>query len=89
MTTRGSPRGTTVDETSFEADTGGWTVPGAHPEGPSVNVDDWIRSERIPFEDASVTKSQFGMLFGFGFEGVNGQANRDELMRRTVGYLLD
>jgi Zinc carboxypeptidase len=80
--------GANVEETSFEADTGGWSVPGAHPEGPSVNVDDWIRSERIPFEDASVTKSEFGLLFGFGFEGVNGQANRNELMRRTVGYLL-
>jgi Zinc carboxypeptidase len=81
--------GTTVEETSFETDTGGWSVPGAHPEGPSVNADDWIRSDGLPFEDAAVTKSQFGLLFGFGFEGVNGQANRDELVRRTVGYLLD
>ena len=32
-----------------------WSVPGAHPEGPSVNLNDWIRSEVI-FEDA-VTKT--------------------------------
>ena len=81
--------GTTVEETSFETDTGGWSVPGAHPEGPAVNADDWIRSERIPFEDAAVTKSEFGLLFGFGFEGVNGQTARDDLMARTVGYLLE
>ncbi len=81
--------GTTVEETSFETDTGGWSVPGAHPEGPAVNADDWIRSERIPFEDAAVTKSEFGLLFGFGFEGVNGQTARDNLMARTVGYLLE
>jgi hypothetical protein len=81
--------GNTVHETSFEADTGGWEIPGAHPEGPSTNVNDWIRRERIPFEDAAVTKTEFGLQFGFGFEGVDGAANRADLMRRTVEYLLD
>ena len=81
--------GTTVTETSFETDTGGWSIPGAHPEGPSVNADDWIRSERIPFEDAAVTKSDFGLNFGFGFEGVDGADNRADLVQRTVGYLLE
>ena len=80
--------GASVEETSFEDGTGGWTVPGAHPAGPATNVNDWIRSERIPFEDAAVTKTEFGLLFGFGFEGVTGQASRDELVRRVVGYLL-
>jgi Zinc carboxypeptidase len=79
--------GANVAQTSFETDLGGWTVPGAHPAGPSTNLNDWIRSQRI-FEDAAVTKSQFGLFFGFGFEGVDGRANRAELMRRTVGYLL-
>ena len=77
-----------VAQTSFEEDLGGWSVPGPHPEGPSTNANDWIRSARIPFEDAAVTQTEFGMLFGFGFEGVDGAANRAELMRRTVGYLL-
>ncbi len=81
--------GATVHETSFETDNGGWEIPGAHPEGPSVNVDDWIRRARIPFEDAAVTKTEFGLYFGFGFEGVDGEANRVDLMRRTVDYLLD
>jgi Zinc carboxypeptidase/Immune inhibitor A peptidase M6 len=81
--------GTPVAETSFETDLGGWSVPGAHPEGPSTNVNDWIRSERIPFEDAAITQTEFGLLFGFGFEGVNGATNRADIMRRTVEYLLD
>jgi hypothetical protein len=74
-------------QTSFETDLSGWTVPGAHPAGPSANLNDWVRSQRI-FEDAAVTKSDFGLFFGFGLEGVDGAENRAELMRRTVGYLL-
>jgi hypothetical protein len=81
--------GAVTAETSFETDLGGWSVPGAHPEGPSTNVNDWIRSERIPFEDAAITQTEFGLLFGFGFEGVNGATNRADIMRRTVEYLLD
>jgi hypothetical protein len=80
--------GAVTASTGFEDDLGGWTVPGAHPEGPSTNSNDWIQSERIPFEDASVTQSEFGLLFGFGLEGVNGAAKRAELMGRTVEYLL-
>jgi hypothetical protein len=81
--------GNVVAETSFETDLGGWSVPGAHPAGPSTNVNDWIQSEEIPFEDAAVTKTEFGLLFGFGLEGVNGQANRTELARRVVDYLIE
>jgi murein tripeptide amidase MpaA len=79
--------GATTDQTSFETDMGGWEIPGAHPEGPSANLNDWIRSQRI-FEDAAVTKTRFGLFFGFGLEGVNGADNRADLMRRTVSYLL-
>jgi Zinc carboxypeptidase len=79
--------GQQVAQTSFETDMGGWTVPGAHPAGPSTNVNDWIRSQRI-FEDAAVTKSDFGLFFGFGLEGVDGADNRADVMERTVNYLL-
>jgi hypothetical protein len=81
--------GTPVAQTSFETDLGGWTVPGAHPEGPSTNLNDWIQTERIPFEDASVTKTDFGLFFGFGLEGVDTAEKRADLMARTVGYLLE
>ena len=67
--------GSTVSETSFETqgDLGGWTIPGPHAGSPSENVNDWIQSDRIPFEDAAVTVTDFGMMFGFGLEGVNGR----------------
>ena len=85
--TKVTVNGAVTDQTSFETDMGGWDVPGAHPEGPSTNLNDWIRSQRI-FEDAAVTKSRFGLFFGFGLEGVNGADNRRDLMKRTVDYLL-
>jgi hypothetical protein len=85
--TKVTVNGATTDQTSFETDMGGWEVPGAHPEGPSSNLNDWIRSQRI-FEDAAVTKTRFGLFFGFGLEGVDGAANRADLMNRTVNYLL-
>jgi hypothetical protein len=79
--------GAVTAETSFETDLGGWSVPGAHPEGPSQNLNDWIRSEVI-FEDAAVTKTDEGLVFGFGFEGVNTPEARAELMGRTLDHLL-
>jgi hypothetical protein len=85
--TKVTVNGVATDQTSFETDMGGWDVPGAHPEGPSSNLNDWIRSQRI-FEDAAVTKTRFGLMFGFGLEGVDGAANRADLMDRTVNYLL-
>jgi hypothetical protein len=83
--------GSNVSTTSFETqgDLGGWTIPGAHPAGPSTNVNDWIQSDRVPFEDAAVTRSDFGLMFGFGLEGVDRPANRAVLMERILGYLLD
>jgi Immune inhibitor A peptidase M6 len=79
--------GQVVAETSFETDLGGWEVPGAHPEGPSQNLNDWIRSEVI-FEDAAVTKTDEGLVFGFGLEGVNTPEARADLMERTLEHLL-
>jgi zinc carboxypeptidase/immune inhibitor InhA-like protein len=82
--------GATVSETSFETqgDLGGWAVPGAHAVGPSTNLNDWIQSDRIPFEDAAVTVTDFGLMFGFGLEGVNGAGNRAVLMDRMLDHLL-
>jgi hypothetical protein len=82
--------GSDVSETSFETqgDLGGWTIPGPHAGSPSENVDDWIQSDRIPIEDAAVTVTQFGLMFGFGLEGVNGEGNRAVLMDRILDHLL-
>src|SRR5215212_5342489 len=82
--------GSNVSQTSFETQggLGGWSIPGPHPGSPSENVTDWIQSERIPFEDAAVTVTRFGTLFGFGLEGVNGAGNRAVLMDRILDQLL-
>ena len=82
--------GSNVSQTSFETqgDLGGWTIPGPHAGSPSENVNDWIQSDRIPFEDAAVTVTDFGMMFGFGLEGVNGAGNRAVLMDRILDHLL-
>ena len=82
--------GSTVSETSFETqgDLGGWAIPGPHAGSPSENVNDWTQSDRIPFEDAAVTVTDFGMMFGFGLEGVDGAGNRAVLMDRVLQHLL-
>jgi hypothetical protein len=82
--------GSNVSQTSFETqgDLGGWTIPGPHAGSPSENVDDWIQSDKIPIEDAAVTVTRFGMMFGFGLEGVNGAGNRAVLMDRILDHLL-
>lgn len=56
--------GSGSETTSFEDGLGGWTVPGAHPIGPSTNGNDWIRSQKI-FEDAAVTQTDDSLYFGF------------------------
>jgi len=82
--------GSNVQQTSFETqgDLGGWSIPGPHAGSPSENVDDWIQSERIPVEDAAVTATRFGLMFGFGLEGVNGAGDRAVLMDRILDHLL-
>jgi hypothetical protein len=79
--------GSGTETTSFETDLGGWTVPGAPAAGPSINTNDWIRTEKI-FEDAAVTGTSDSLFFGFGLEGVNGAENRKVLMGRSMAYLL-
>jgi zinc carboxypeptidase len=73
--------------TSFETDLGGWVVQGAPPEGPSVNTNEFIRSQKL-FEDASITATDDSLFFGFGLEGVDGAAGRADVMRRAMQYLL-
>jgi len=81
--------GPAVSQTSFETqgEVGGWTIPGAHAGSPSTNVNDRVQRERIPFEDAAVTVTDFGMMFGFGLEGVNGSDKRAVLMDRILDHL--
>ena len=65
--------GSNVSATSFETqgDLGGWTIPGAHPAGPSTNVNDWIQSDRVRSRTQRSRTTDFGLMFGFGLEGVD------------------
>jgi hypothetical protein len=79
--------GATVRETSFETDLGGWEVLGA-PEGTAANPSDWIRSEAVIITWAATTTPDT-VLHGFGFEGITSEAERNEVMGRTLDHLLD
>jgi hypothetical protein len=78
--------GVTVRETSFETDLGGWEVLGP-PEGTAPSAGDWTRSTAVIITWAAVTTPDT-VLHGFGFEGITSQAQRNEVMRRTLEHLL-
>ena len=73
--------------TSFETGLDGWTVPGA-PAGSSTNPNDFIRTSGAGFPEGAVVATDDTLMFGFGVEGITGQAARTEVMGRAMGYLL-
>ncbi|PZG18257.1 zinc carboxypeptidase [Micromonospora craterilacus] len=76
--------GTTVAETSFETDLGGWTVAGP-PAGSNPGANDWSRSQQA-FEEGSVVVTKDTVYLGFGLEGL-APAARDELVARSLTHL--
>jgi hypothetical protein len=78
--------GATVRETSFEGGLDGWEVLGS-PEGSAPNPSDWIRTEALIVTWAAVTTPDT-VLHGFGFEGISTAEERNEIMRRTLEFLL-
>jgi hypothetical protein len=73
--------------TDFEADLGGWTVPGP-PEGSTPNPTDFTRITGAGFPEGAVVATDDTLLFGFGLEGVTGAATRNAIMGDAVRYLL-
>jgi hypothetical protein len=74
--------------TSFEAGLDGWTMPGA-PAGSSPNSNDFDRTTPAGFPEGPVAATADSLYFGFGFEGISDAADRNEVMGRALGYLLD
>jgi len=80
--------------TSFEDDADpmdGWAVVGAPQdpqgiEGPNLN--DWVRRGGLGIKEGAAVATSDTVYLGFGFEGVTGQATRNELMDRLIDYLL-
>ena len=76
--------------TSFEDDADpmdGWTVPGSPPESPT-NPNDWTRTGSVGFEEGAVVATDDSLFFGFGFEGVSTAAQRNDLLGRSIDYLV-
>lgn len=78
--------GATVRQTSFETDLGGWEILGP-PEGSSGGTEGWVRSEAVVVTWAAITTPDT-VLHGFGFEGITTEAERNEVMARTLDHLL-
>ena len=74
--------------TSFETGLDGWDVLGA-PPGSSPNSNDFDRTTPAGFPEGPVAATADSLYFGFGFEGITDEADRNEVMGRAVGYLLD
>jgi hypothetical protein len=75
--------------TSFEGtDTGGWVITGP-PEGSAPNANDWAFTDASGFPVGASITTPRSLLFGFGFEGISTQAERDEVMGLVLEHLLD
>ena len=72
--------------TSFEARLDGWTIPGA-PPGSAPNANDFIRTTAAGFPEGPVATTADTLYFGFGFEGITDEADRNEVMGRAIGHL--
>ena len=72
--------------TSFETGMDGWTTPGA-PPGSSPNSNDFTRITAAGFPEGPVATTEDTVYFGFGFEGITDEADRNEVMGRAIGHL--
>jgi hypothetical protein len=73
--------------TSFEGETGGWTVTGP-PTGSAPNANNFVFTTAAGFPEGAAITTEDTILFGFGLEGVTGAATRAIVMDRAMDYLL-
>jgi len=74
--------------TSFESGLEGWEITGP-PEGSGPNANNWIVTDSSGFPVGASITTPDSLLLGFGFEGISTQAERDAVMGRALGHLLD
>jgi hypothetical protein len=77
----------TGESTSFETDLGGWTATGP-PPGSSPNPNNFARTTAGGFPEGAVVATPDTLYAGFGLEGISTPAARNEVMRRSMDYLL-
>ena len=78
------PDGSTA---SFETGLDGWAVAGP-PAGSGPNANNFTRTDASGFPVGAAISTPHSILMGFGFEGITSQAQRNEVMRRTLDHLL-
>ncbi|GAA3198735.1 M14 family metallopeptidase [Actinocorallia longicatena] len=78
--------GATLSSTSFEADLGGWTVPGP-PAGSAAAPNDWIRTVRA-FEEGAGVVTKDSVYVGFGVEGFSTEAARTDFVKKAMKHLI-
>ena len=76
--------GSVAQQTSFEADLGGWTVAGP-PPGSGANSSDWARSQ-LAFDSGAGVTTTDSVFLGFGVEGLP-ETQRVDLIRRAMKHL--
>jgi hypothetical protein len=74
--------------TSFETGLDGWAIAGP-PEGSAPNVNNFIRTDASGFPVGNAIATPHSLLLGFGLEGVSTEAERNAVMGRALGHLLD
>ena len=79
------PDGSTA---SFETGLDGWAVTGP-PEGSGPNANNFIRTDASGFPVGAAITTPRSLLLGFGFEGISTAADRNAVMGRALGHLLD
>ncbi|MGV9309186.1 M14 family zinc carboxypeptidase [Nonomuraea sp. NPDC004354] len=78
--------GAVTEQTSFESDLGGWTAGGPPPgSGPLLNT--WARTDKV-FDEGGGIVTKDTVLLGYGVEGVTTQAQRTDLVKRSLAHLL-
>ncbi|MGD9215708.1 MAG: immune inhibitor A, partial [Desulfobacteraceae bacterium] len=70
----------------FETGMGDFSVTAPEENTPFNN---WIRFESGGFAEGPVIRTPNSVLMGFGFEAVEGEGARAEIMERVMNYLLD
>jgi hypothetical protein len=69
----------------FEVDTGTWEVTSTEGNNPFNN---WVRMTGAGFSEGPVVRTHNSVLMGFGFEAIEGDDTRTEVMQRVMDYLM-
>jgi hypothetical protein len=69
----------------FETDMGPWEVTSTEDNNPFNN---WVRMTGAGFSEGPVVRTHNSVLMGFGFEAIEGDDTRTEVMQRVMDYLM-